>query len=111
MSTTTPVDLQLQAYNAHEIEGFCAAYHDDVIMAELSGAPIFSGLSAVRAHYTALFHGAPELSATLTSRQVHHNHVVDHELIRGRPGKPDKLALVIYAVEGAKIHRVWFVPD
>ena len=111
MPVTTPVDLQLQTFNAHDVEGFCAAYHEDIIMAELGGATIFSGLAAVRAHYTALFHGAPELSATLISRQIHHNHVIYYEQIRGRPGKPDKLTLVIYAVEEGKIHRVWFVPN
>ena len=51
-SPEDPVQRQLDAYNAHDIERFVAEYHDDVrVLRPPATDPILSGKPAFREHY------------------------------------------------------------
>ena len=78
----TPVEAlasaQLAAYNAADIDAFCACYHPEVAVLDHAGAPTILGLEAFRARYGALFaEWAP--SATVDARLSLGDHVVERE--------------------------------
>lgn len=108
----TAADLaqaQLDAYNAQDLEAFCAAFSDDIVIADLNGAVTLEGLPAYRAKYAKLFAEFPENKVTLLGRVAVGNVVVDHERVyRSATAEPFEVA-AIYTVRGDKIARVDFV--
>ena len=106
-----PVDVvqaQLEAYNAQDLEAFCACFARDCVIADLNGAITQEGLGQIRERYEAMFAQYPENRADIVSRMAVANIVVDHERIRR---SPDLLleALAIYTVRDGLISRVDFV--
>jgi hypothetical protein len=103
-----PVQRQLEAYNAHDLERFLAEYTDDVrVFRPPAPEPVLSGKKAFGEHYAKNRFTLPNLHAKLVKRIVSGNIVVDHELITGLP--ESKLAAVaVYEVVGDKIRTVWF---
>jgi hypothetical protein len=113
---TDPVQAQLDAYNAHDVEAFVACYTADVKMFDAAGALMVDGRAAARARYTALFASSPALRAEVTQRtRIGADaqwYVVDTERVTGRnePGAPAQFeVLVLYAGRGALIHEVRFL--
>src|SRR5215212_2211488 len=58
-----PVQAQVDAYNARDIDAFIAAYASDVVITDPSGTPMLGGHEAMRDQYGALFEGSPDLRA------------------------------------------------
>ena len=108
MSVDTPVQRQLEAYNARDLDRFVAAYRDDVrVYRAPSGDPILDGKAAFAAHYATHRFNLPDLHADVLSRMVVGNKVVDHERVTGvRPDAFD--AVVVYEVVDGLIAQVWF---
>jgi hypothetical protein len=111
-----PVQAQLDAYNAHDVEAFVACYAADVKMFDATGTLVMDGAEAVRARYGALFAASPQLHAEVTQRTrigtASAWYVVDTERVRGRqePGAPARFdVLVLYAGRGERIHEVRFL--
>jgi len=103
-----PVQRQLEAYNAHNIERFVAEYHDDVqVFRPPAKEPALSGMAAFAAHYAKNRFTLPKLHARLVNRIVSGNIVVDHEAITGLP-EGDRSAVAVYEVADGKIRAVWF---
>ena len=63
-----PVQAQVDAYNARDIEAFTAAYHADVVITDASGRAIMSGQETIRDEYGALFEASPDLRAEILGR-------------------------------------------
>jgi len=111
-----PVQAQLDAYNAHDVEAFVACYAVDVKMFDAEGRLVVDGRDAARARYAALFAGSPALRAEVGQRtrigDTDRWYVVDTERVSGRnePGSPRAFdVLVLYAGRGALIHEVRFL--
>lgn len=110
MSTPTEVaQSQLDAYNAQNLDAFCAYFTDDVVVADLNGAISLEGIDAYRARYAKVFADFPENKVVLLGRIAVGNVVIDHErVIRSPSTEPFEVA-AIYTLRGDKIARVDFV--
>ena len=108
MNAVDPVQRQLDAYNAHDLERFVAEYADDVqVFRPPATAPAIVGKEAFARHYATNRFTLPDLHAELVARLVMGNKVVDQERITGlRPGVVEGLA--VYEVRDGRISTVWF---
>jgi uncharacterized protein (TIGR02246 family) len=88
MSPTDPVaprtvtelaTAQLAAYNAADLDAFCACYHADVTVLGADGDVRFSGLAAFRERYGALFRDFTEVRGTVDERVTLGSHVIERE--------------------------------
>ena len=109
MDPTVPVQRQLDAYNARDLDTFVAQYSDDVRVYRLpSMDPVLVGKATFADHYAKNRFNIPELHAKLVSRMVFGNKVIDQELVAGiAPAPVDGAA--IYEVRDGLITTVWFV--
>ncbi|HHP7239804.1 amidohydrolase family protein [Longibacter sp.] len=106
-----PVQQQLNAYNAHDIDGFLDAYADSVKVYAYPNRLQMTGTSRMRDVYSQLFSRNPTLFANVTRRMVQGTVVIDEERVRGMASDGDVTnAIAIYHVnEDGKIARVEFV--
>ncbi|MDC8787043.1 nuclear transport factor 2 family protein [Roseateles koreensis] len=112
-STPSPeaiVQAQLDAYNAKDLEALLAIYADDAEQFEHPATLLARGTAALRERFAARFTD-PLVHATLVNRIVAGDLVIDHERIRRSfPEGPGSMELVaLYAVQGGRIARAWFV--
>jgi uncharacterized protein (TIGR02246 family) len=61
-------DRQLQAYNAHDADGFAASFAEDVVIEDLDGAVLMRGRDEVHSRYAELFAAQPDRQAEIVSR-------------------------------------------
>lgn len=104
-----PVDVQLEAYNARDLEAFLACYAPDVVVEDAGGQPMMTGHDGLRAVYGALFTQSPALHAEVTSRIRVGEFVIDEEHVTGAnlTGFPAEVhAAVIYRVRDGRIMHV-----
>jgi hypothetical protein len=111
-----PVQAQLDAYSAHDVEAFAACHAADVKMFDAAGSLVVDGIDALRTRYRALYVSSPQLRAAVTQRtRIGSPQVwfaVDTERVTGRnePGSPRQFeVLVLYAGRGDLIHEVRFL--
>jgi hypothetical protein len=103
-----PVQRQLDAYNARDLERFLSEYADDIVVYRPpAAAPAIVGKAAFAAHYANNRFNLPELHAQLLNRIVSGNIVVDQEQVTGLPGGV-MAAIAVYQVRDGKIQAVWF---
>jgi hypothetical protein len=108
MDPVGPVQRQLDAYNAHDLDAFVAEYADDVQLFRPPAAQaVIRGKHAMAAHYAANRFNQPSLHAELVNRMVFGNMVVDHERITGIGADPIDAA-VVFEVHDKLIVKVWF---
>ena len=105
---------QLAAYNAHDLDAFCACYAPDVRVLDATGAETLRGMDAFRARYAALFTGWDDVGATVAARLVAPPHAIDDETWwRARVSTGERQGgrvLVRYTAGPAGIHTVQFFP-
>jgi hypothetical protein len=97
-----PVDAQLAAYNARDLEAFVACYNADCTIDDGQGTRLMSGRAEMRTRYRALFDGSPNLHCEIVHRTRVGDYVLDEERISGRlPGTQPELrrAVVIYRLD------------
>ena len=108
MNPSEPVQRQLDAYNAHDLERFVAEYSDDVqVFRPPATEPVLSGKDAFAAHYAKHRFKLPGLHAEVVNRMVAGDTVVDHERITGLTEGVVE-AIAVYQVVGERIRTVWF---
>ena len=108
MNPADPVQRQLDAYNARDLERFVAEYTDDIqVFRPPAAEPVLSGKQAFAAHYAKNRFTLPNLHAEVVNRIVSGNTVVDHERITGL-GEGVVEAVAVYKVSGGLISTVWF---
>jgi len=102
------ISRQLEAYNAHDLEGFCSWYAEDVELFNLGEAePYLRSKAALRELYAKKFANA-SLMVRIENRIVQGSRVIDQEEVHG---VGDRLlhVIVIYEVEGDHIARAHFI--
>lgn len=109
MSVAAIAQAQLDAYNAQDLDAYCAFFTDDVVVADLNGAPNLNGVEAYRARYAAAFAQFPQNRADLLARMVVGSTVIDHERVFRSPDAAPFEVAAIYTFAGDKIARVDFV--
>jgi hypothetical protein len=108
MDIIGPVQRQLDAYNAHDLDRFVAEYADDVkVFRPPAAEPVLSGKAAFADHYARNRFTLPGLHADVVNRIVAGNKVVDHERIAGL-GDGIVEAIAVYEIDGERIRTVWF---
>ena len=104
-----PVQEQLDAYNARDLERFLACYHPVAVVEDSAGARLMDGAAALRATYGALFANSPALRAEMPTRIRVGEFVIDEERVTGLnlPGLPPEMhAAVVYRVRDGRIAHV-----
>ena len=109
MSAVDVVQRQFDAYNAQDIEAFCATYADDCVIAAYGGAPLQTGKAEIRARYSKTFSDFPKNRAWSVNRIALGDVVIDHEKGERSPDGPFFEAIVIYTVRDGRITRVDFI--
>jgi len=99
-----PVQAQVDAYNARDIEAFVAAYADGVVITDAGGRPIMTGVDTIREEYGAMFDASPDLRAEILGRMASGGWTVDHERV-SRAGETREV-MVAYQVTDGLIARV-----
>ncbi len=93
-----PVETQLLAYNARDIETFLSCYTEGCVVEDGNGNRLLAGHDEMRARYEALFSDSPRLHADIVHRIRIGRYVVDEENISGRI--PDvRRAIAIYRID------------
>jgi uncharacterized protein (TIGR02246 family) len=108
MSAPDVVEAQLAAYNAQDLDAFCACFADDCVIADLNGAVTQAGIDQIRERYATMFALHPENKARIVHRIAVGDVVIDHEEVSRTPGQSFE-AVAIYTVKNGRIARVDFV--
>ena len=107
----SPVDLvqaQLEAYNAQDLDAYCAFFAEDILVSDLNGAIGTRGIEAYRAKYEGVFKQFPQNKVELINRMVCGATVIDHEKVIRSPGGESFEVIAIYTLADGKIARVDF---
>jgi imidazolonepropionase-like amidohydrolase len=108
-TATAPVQQQLNAYNARDLEGFLDAYADSVEIYRYPNEPSSTGIEAMRGTYAGLFDRAPNLFAHVTQRMVQGAIVIDEERVYGLSNTPLRAIAIYHINADGKIDRVEFI--
>jgi uncharacterized protein (TIGR02246 family) len=91
---------QLAAYNAADLDAFCACYHPDVTVLGAEGDVRIQGIEAFRARYGGLFRDFTDVRGTVDARLPLGPHVVEREawsrVERATGARTDGTVLVRY---------------
>ncbi len=102
-----PVETQVEAYNAHDLEGFLACYSPDIVIRDGEGTVVAQGIDDMRAQFSNLFRASPALHAAILTRIDVGEYVVLEERIEGYGGEPLN-GVMVYHRAGDTIDRaVW----
>jgi uncharacterized protein (TIGR02246 family) len=112
-ATTAPetvVQQQMDAYNAHDLEGFLGTYADDAELYAFHGVLQTRGKEEMRKRYQLRFSDTI-VFGKVVQRIVMGDTVIDHERVRVTlPEGPGVMeAVVIYQVRDGKIVKVTFI--
>lgn len=105
MSASDIVQRQLDAYNAQDIDAFCACFAENAVLGALNGAVTNVGVGSIRERYAALFAHFPQNRAKLLARVAVGDVVIDHEEIQRNPDAAPFEVAMIYTIEHGAIAR------
>ena len=106
-SSEVPVQAQLEAYNARDIESFLAPYAEDIRAYEYPGSLLFEGKEAMQDRYSTFFEMTPDLHCELKNRIIIGDKVIDEELVMINGNQFHAVAL--YEVKNGQIIKVTFI--
>ncbi len=110
MKEDSIVQLQVEAYNARDLDKFCSFYSEDIKIHEFQSNELFlEGIKELRKRYSSLFEMSPSLHCEIRTRIIHDNIVIDQEYDTGFRGDNTNQAVVMYEILNEKITRVWFL--
>lgn len=104
-----PVEAQLIAYNARDVEAFMRCYTHDVVVENAAGEVVCADHDAMRERYAAAFAREPNVFCTILHRIRHGDHVVDHEHLTGYLDGSTRHAVAIYRLRDGLIAHVRFL--
>ncbi|MDW8157870.1 MAG: amidohydrolase family protein [Bacteroidia bacterium] len=103
------VNIQLNAYNARNIEAFMKTYSENIKLYNFPSEPRFSNYYAMKIHYEKFFENNPGLYCTIKNRIVQGNFIIDQEYVTGLSNGQTIKAVATYEVQKGKIQNVWFI--
>lgn len=95
-----PVEVQLAAYNAHDLDAFVAAYAPTVRLINGDGTVRAEGLEQFREAYVPVFAQVGR-RAEIVNRIVIGNWVIDHERVHREGAEPFDAAVAYRLADGA----------
>lgn len=105
-------DRQLRAYNAADLDAFCACYHEEVRVLDEDGKVTIEGMEDFRKRYEGLFTGCDDVHATISQRILLGRTVCELEQYQRRPkstGVLDRGEIIVrYTERDGKIGTVQF---
>jgi hypothetical protein len=105
--SVNPVEAQVKAYNAHDLDGFLACYSQDIVIRDGEGIVLVRGIEDMRMQFSDLFQESPALHAKILTRIDVGTYVVLEERIEGYGGEPLR-GVMVYHQTGDTIDRaVW----
>ena len=84
-----PVEAQLEAYNARNIDAFMANFSDDCICTDSDGNITMQGKAQMTSRYGEMFANSPDLHCRIVSRTLVGNFVFDEERVIGHSKNPN----------------------
>ena len=110
----TPAELivqkQLDAYNARDLNLFLSCYTSEIEIFNFEDqTSVISGIENLREIYTEIFDNSPNLNATIKTRIIFDNKVIDEEEVTGKNGGEYLKVIAIYEVESHLISKVTFI--
>ena len=106
---THPVEHQLEAFNARDLDAFIEAYASGARIEDGEGQEMMSGTEELRAFYGNVFKNSPNLHCEVVNRISVGDWVIDEEKIEGlqAEGFPEEAhAAVEYRVSDGRIELV-----
>lgn len=100
-----PVIAQMHAYNAQDVDAFCACCHDDIVIEDGNGHVLSRGLESLRARYASMFARQPSQCAELVARMRIGPWCIDDQRVTGGAAGPLR-AVAIYRVHDGRIASV-----
>lgn len=100
-----PVEAQLEAYNARDVDRFVPCFTEDVIVEDAAGTRLLAGREAFRASYASMFAASPALHCRVVTRLRVGAFVVDEERVTGR-GDAELHVIVVYTLRDGLIAHV-----
>ena len=104
-----PVQKQLDAYNARDIDAFLEPYSDNVKIFNHPNDLIMAGKEAMRERYGKKFSNSPDLHCTLQNRMILGDVVIDQEYVIQKKGQPATQVIAMYKIMDGKIQEVYFI--
>jgi hypothetical protein len=104
MADLKPVEAQLEAYNAHDVDQFLASYAPDVVVEDGAGNTLMQGHDSMRAEYAPFFAAQPELRGEIVHRITAGDYVIDEELIHGWQPEPVRAVAIYHIADGLIDH-------
>jgi len=110
IDVTIPVQKQLEAYNARDIDAFMQWWADDCQYYEFPSRLLAIGAAEIRERHTIRFK-EPDLDGRLIHRAVVGNKVIDQEIVTRnfQEGARQIDVVAIYEIEHDKIAKAWFI--
>lgn len=108
MTPEEAVSRQLELYNAHDLEGFCACYADDVVLQNLPEPKPYVGSKAELREVYRMRFSNPNLRARIAKRIAQGPYVIDQEEVEGI-GEKTLQVIAIYEVRDDLIRSVRFI--
>lgn len=102
------VDMQLNAYNARNINMFLEPYSDSVAVYTFPRELNYVGKEKMREIYADMFEKITDLHCEITNRIVCGSTLIDSEYVTGNNGMEFN-AVAIYSIRDGKIAEVHFV--
>lgn len=103
------VDAQGRAYNARDIEAYCALYAPDAVISTLNdGTEHAKGIDAIRAYFTHRFQSSPNLHCEVRGRMKIGDFVIDYEHVTGI-GDENIQLIAVYEVRDSLIRSLHFI--
>lgn len=106
-SAEIPVQAQLEAYNARDIDKFLEPYAEDVEVYDYPDQLRYVGKETMRKNYDSFFRSTPDLYCELKNRIMIGDKVIDEESVTAN-GRIFH-AVAIYEIKNGKITKVMFV--
>lgn len=103
--STDPVEAQLVAYNARDVDAFMPCFTEDCVVEDGEGKVLMQGNDAMRNSYKAMFAANPELHCHVVTRIRAGEYVIDEERVTGR-GPAELHVAVVYRLRGEQIAHV-----
>lgn len=106
------VQKQLEAYNERDLNKFLSCYTDEIeIFSFDDQVPFITGLENLKKIYGEVFENSPNLNATIKTRIVFDNKIIDEEEVTGKNGTEYLKVIAIYELKSNLISKVTFIRE